>query len=264
MIEAFGITDAGRVRRTNEDAFLVCPDVGLFAVADGMGGHLAGEVASRVAIESLDEFVRRSLRDDEMTWPYGLDVNLSMAANRLRSAFLVANRRVVEEAASRPDRTGMGATLTAVLIDGNRMVYGHIGDSRLYVMSRGDALRQLTRDDSWVATLAEAGRLEPAEIARHPMRHVLTNVLGARQEVAMQLIESDLQDGDLLVACSDGLSGPVDDAQLQTLLSAGGDLEAMARSLVQAALDGGGRDNVTAVLIRYSEPWPPGANRVAS
>ncbi len=251
MIEAFGITDAGRVRKSNEDALLVCGELGLFAVADGMGGHQAGEVASRLAIESLEAFVRRSIDDVDMTWPFGLDPRLSLKVNRLRSAILLANRRVVDAAASRAELSGMGATLTAVLVDGGQMAFGHVGDSRLYVRS-GGTLRQLTKDDSWIATLATAANLGPEEIARHPMRHVLTNVLGARQEVGIQLSECALNDGDLLIACSDGLSGAVNDETLLALVSGDDGLEAKARSLVKAALDSGGRDNITAVLIRYS------------
>ncbi|HEY3383799.1 MAG TPA: PP2C family serine/threonine-protein phosphatase [Vicinamibacterales bacterium] len=250
MMEAFGISDPGRVRKGNEDSYVCNELLQLFVVADGMGGHSAGEVASRLAIEAVEGFIRRSHDDSDFSWPYGVDPQLSLGGNRLRTAVHLANRRVFRAAESCDDYTGMGTTLTAVLITGDRLAYGHVGDSRLYTLN-GEGFRQITHDDSWVATiLANDPNITPAELARHPMRHVLTNVLGAREQVEVQLAEFHLAPGAVFLLCSDGLHGMVNDAGLERILREGGPLDAMGRRLITAALEGGGHDNVTAVLIR--------------
>jgi len=252
MLHAFGITDLGLVRKTNEDAFLCCEELGAFAVADGMGGHSSGEVASRLALEAFESFISRSSLGHDFSWPYGVDPHLSLEANRMRTAIHLANRRVFREAESRDDYTGMGTTLSAVLVHDDTAVVGHVGDSRVYLLQRG-VLRQVTRDDSWVAmVLANNPTMDPAELSRHPMRHVLTNVLGAREQVEVQLEECRLDDGDLLLACSDGLHGTIEPETLQAMLARGGELPGLAEALVRMAVERGAPDNVTAVLASYS------------
>jgi protein phosphatase len=147
-LEAFGQTDVGRRRKLNEDNFLVDQDVSLFAVCDGMGGHNAGEVASKMAIETLEAFIRKSAGDEkDITWPYGLEAGLSFEANRLKTAIKLANKRVFKAADNREDYTGMGTTLVAALVNKDTATVGWAGDSRCYLV-RGGALSQLTRDDS--------------------------------------------------------------------------------------------------------------------
>jgi protein phosphatase len=250
MVEAFGISDPGLVRKGNEDGFICNTAMNLYVVADGMGGHSAGEVASRLALEAVEGFVRRSHEDSDFSWPYGVDPQLTLAGNRIRTAVHLANRRVFRASESCDDYTGMGTTMTAVLTVDDRLAYGHVGDSRLYALdTRG--LRQVTRDDTWVATiLANDPSMTPADLAKHPMRHVLTNVLGAREQVEIQLAELRMTPGALFMLCSDGLYGMVPDEALERILTAGGPLDELGRRLVRAALDGGGHDNVTAVLIR--------------
>ena len=250
MLEAFGISDPGLVRKGNEDG-LICNDpLRLYVVADGMGGHLAGEVASRLAIEAVEGFIRRSHEDSDFSWPYGIDPQLTLGGNRLRTAVHLANRRVFRAAESCDDYTGMGTTMTAVLVSDDRVAYAHVGDSRLYALD-ADGLRQVTRDDTWVATiLANDPSITAADLARHPMRHVLTNVLGARDQVDAQVAEFRLPADALFLVCSDGLYGMVPDADLEKILRAGGPLDETGRRLVQAAKDGGGHDNITAVLVR--------------
>ena len=251
MVEAYGLSDAGLVRASNEDCFLANEELRLFVVADGMGGHSAGEVASRLAVEAIDGFMRRTHGDTEFSWPYGIDPGLSLDGNRLRTAIHLANRRVFRAAESRDDYTGMGTTVVGALVSDGRLVIASVGDSRLYLLQAG-ALVQLTQDDSWVATiLARDPQVDRAALAHHPMRHVLTSVLGAREEVQVHVSERALADGNLVLLCSDGLYGPVDEDSIRALLLEGGELPAIARRLVQAALDRGGPDNVTAVLIRY-------------
>jgi protein phosphatase len=236
------------VRRTNEDAFLHDDELGLLLVADGMGGHAAGEVASRLAVDSIASFVRRSHADHEYSWPYGIDPVLSLNANRLRTAIHIANRRVFRVAESHDDYTGMGTTVVAVLCADQQISIGHVGDSRLYVLSDG-ALTQITQDDSWAATiLGQPSFTDPVFLAQHPMRNVLTNVLGAREQTDVHLQERNAAPGERLLLCTDGLHGVLDSAAMMDILKAHATPDEAARSLVQAAVDRGSRDNVTAIV----------------
>ncbi len=251
LIRASAVSDVGRVRKTNEDAFLSDEQVRLFAVADGMGGHEAGEVASRLAIEALGGFIRRSSANTDFSWPYGLDGQLSFDGNRLRTAIHVANRRIFRAAENNDDYSGMGTTIVSVLLNGSRVAIGHVGDSRMYLM-RGSAIEQLTHDDSWAATiLAHDPRLNAHDLAHHPMRNVLTNVLGAREQVDVHLSERDLAPGDVMLLCSDGLHGVLDADMLREILVSQPDPGEAAQSLVDAALNNGSHDNVTALVVRY-------------
>jgi PPM family protein phosphatase len=253
MLTAFALSDTGLVRPGNEDGYLCDEALGLFAVADGMGGHSAGEVASRIAVQTVDAFIRRVAEPPDAGWPYGIDPGLSDAGNRLRTAINLANRRVLRAAESNDDYAGMGTTFTGLLVCGGLATFGHAGDSRLYLLSDG-AFRQVTRDDTWVAAiLANDPSIGPADLARHPMRHVLTNVVGARDQFDLQLGEFRLLPDALLLLCSDGLHGMVGDSVLQARMQAGGPLDAMAGDLVAAALAAGGQDNVTVVLVRPGE-----------
>jgi protein phosphatase len=243
------VSDKGRVRKGNEDAFASVDELQLFIVADGMGGHNAGEVASQLAIEAIVGFVRRTSDGSEFSWPHGIDPNLSFDGNRLRTAIYLANRRVFRAAEANDDYTGMGTTVVCALVAGARLIVGHVGDSRLYVKDAA-GLRQQTRDDSWAATiLANELGGDKAALARHPMRNVLTNVLGAREQTEIHLAEIALGGGELLLLCSDGLHSALDDSAIDRLLVPSGDLAATTQALVTAALDGGSRDNVTALVV---------------
>ena len=253
MVQAHAVSDAGPVRRNNEDSCAVEPDLQVYVVADGMGGHSAGEVASRLAVESLVSFIRRSHDDTDLSWPYGIDPNLSLHANRLRTAVNLANRRVFRAAESHDDYTGMGTTVVAALIAGSRMVVASVGDSRLYLLANG-TLSQVTEDDTWAATmLKDAREADPHAFANHPMRHVLTNVLGAREQTDVHIHELPLQGGERVLLCSDGLYGSVDDDALGKTLGQAGGVEEAAERLVHLALDQGTRDNVTALVIQYED-----------
>jgi len=253
MIEAFGRTDVGRRRKVNEDSFLVAPESHLYAVCDGMGGHNAGEVASRMAVETLAAFVERSGVEKEITWPWGLDANLSFEANRLKTAIRLANSQVFQSADSNEELTGMGTTVVAALISGNTMTLGSAGDSRCYLV-RDQQLQQLTQDDSWVSAALGEGILSSDDVERHPLRNVITKAVGARDSIDLEVIEQTLQAGDVALLCSDGLHGMVNDGEIaRILLSGSGSLEEVTASLVDAANEAGGRDNVSAVLLRYSD-----------
>ncbi len=252
MIEAFGRTDVGRRRKVNEDSFLVAPDSRLYAVCDGMGGHNAGEVASRIAIETLGDFVERSGVEKEITWPWGLEPDLSFEANRLKTAVRLANSQVFQTADSREELTGMGTTVVAALVSGHVMTVCSAGDSRCYLVREGE-LQQLTQDDSWVSAALGEGILNSDDVERHPLRNVITKAVGARDSIDLEVLEHTLQPGDLVLLCSDGLHGMVNDQEIRRLLLDPGSLEEVSQRLVDAANEAGGRDNVTAVLLRYSE-----------
>ena len=252
-LRAGGCSDRGPVRRTNEDALFKDEALGLLIVADGMGGHAAGEVASKLAIEAVAGFIRRTSEDQEHSWPYGIDSGLSFNANRLRTAVHLANRRVFREAENHDDYTGMGTTIVAALILDRTVSIAHVGDSRMYHAANG-TLVQLTRDDSWAATVLGQAPLNGAKPAeQHPMRHVLTNVLGARDSTEIHVQERTVAPNELLLLCTDGLHGAVDDAQIGEILARRGPVERMAETLVRAAIERGCRDNVTALVAVCEE-----------
>jgi PPM family protein phosphatase len=249
QLSAHGETHPGR-RPSNEDALLVDPMLGLFVVADGMGGHKAGEVASRIAVESIREFIQQSRDEADLTWPYGLDEALSLDANRLRTAVRLANGRVLEASEGRSDYAGMGTTVVAVLATPERLVCAGVGDSRVYIWAAGE-VQQITQDDSWVATVLarEPGMTESA-LAQHPMRHVLTSVVGARADTEPRVDEHSFGTGDVVLLCSDGLHGALPPQEIAAIIGSGRPLAEIPRLLVDAALACGATDNVTAVVVR--------------
>ena len=215
-----------------------------------MGGHSAGEVASSLAVETITGFIRRTEEDLEYSWPYGIEPKLSFSGNRLRTAVHLANRRVFREAERFDEYTGMGTTVVGGLISGTRLAVANAGDSRLYVFTDSH-LTQLTRDDTWAATvLASQHGSDPAAPSQS-LRHVLTNVVGVRDQADIRLTEHDLGGGEMILLCSDGLHGVLDDRTIEKMLSAGGTPAEIVPQLIEAALAAGARDNVTAVLVRY-------------
>ena len=247
MVTFFGQTDIGRRRSLNEDT--IYAQDGLFLVCDGMGGHKAGEVASKLAAEAIAGFVRRSEEDPEMTWPYGYDTKLSYDANRLGTAIKLANRIVFRKGASADEYTGMGTTVAAVLVPARRsqMTYANVGDSRVYLV-RADTMRQLTRDDSW-ANLAWSADEDPAD---SPVKNILTKALGARDDVEFDVVDEPLTAGDVVLICSDGLTNMLSDTRILEILTVHApDLEAATGELIARANEEGGRDNIRVVLFRY-------------
>jgi PPM family protein phosphatase len=231
-----GRTDVGRARRRNEDALLQRPDRGLFAVADGMGGHAGGDIASRIALDVLDE---------QTTQP-AVDV-----AEQMQTAVHSAHAAILRAAGADSALAGMGTTLTALrlLHDGGCLIV-HVGDSRAYRM-RSDSLEQITRDQTWVQRQVDAGLLSDSEARRHPYSSVLTGALGIEDvNLEIQILSPSCQPGDVFLLCSDGLSGQVDDGEILGILASHHDLDAAAEALVAAANDAGGPDNITVILVR--------------
>jgi len=252
MLTAHGVSHPGHVRKINEDSWISDFDLGLFVVADGMGGHNAGEVASQLAVDAIRNFMERTRGGGDVTWPYGIDPKLSFDANRLLTAIRLANRRVFKVGESRDDYTGMGTTVVAALINAGRLICAGVGDSRIYSFSDG-RLTQLTKDDSWVMTvMAQEG---PNHIIpeNHPMRHMLTSVIGARELIDLKVMERPLLDSETLLLCSDGLREELDDEAVREILSGESDTAAAADDLMQAVLRGRAADNVTVLLVRVQQ-----------
>jgi serine/threonine protein phosphatase PrpC len=248
VFSAFGVTDKGRSRASNEDCFAIHKPLGLVVVADGMGGHNAGEVASRMAVDVLSDY----FSTDSVEWPFGFDAEISAAANRMRTAILLANVQILESAITIDDYAGMGTTVVAAQVSGRRLVCGHVGDSRLYVWS-GGSLRALTADDSWMASmLAHDPGANPALLQQHPMRHALTNVVGTRPRTDVHVVETELNAGDRILITTDGVHEVVDDGRLEQLISQDQRPEAIANAIVKTALVRGSRDNLTAVVVDCS------------
>lgn len=247
-IVATGGTHVGMLREGNEDALFVGTTV--FAVADGMGGHLAGEVASETALEPVAELDGRTFSTPEE------------APVALRDALVAANRRVVAKAQEDPDHHGMGTTLTAALLDGRRLHVAHVGDSRGYLL-RGERFTQLTDDHTLVQGLIDDGRITAAEAEVHPQRSVITRAIGVAPEVEVDVLTIDLVHGDRLLLCSDGLSGVVADQRLGRELADADatDLAATVQRLLTLANEGGGPDNITAVLLAVDDPAAPPVER---
>ncbi len=236
---AAGTSDVGQVRQGNEDAYLVADSV--VAVADGMGGHLAGEVASATALEPL-----RNL--DGRIFP---DPNTALTA--LRDAVVAANEAVSEMAENEPSYRGMGTTLTAALVEGRRLHVAHVGDSRAYLLRGGD-LSQLTDDHTLVQHLIDEGQLTHEEAATHPQRSIITRAIGVSPDIDVDAMTLELHPDDQILLCSDGLTGVVSDEDIARTLLETDDIDQALTALVDQANAAGGPDNITAVVLRFEDP----------
>jgi protein phosphatase len=238
MLEAFGLSDPGCIRPNNEDYYLLAPSLGLFLVADGMGGAQAGEHASQLAAETVGEVV----------WRAG-----SYDAQVLIKALEEANRRVLDAASSDTNLEGMGTTLTAVLDTGNQAYIASVGDSRAYIY-HNDQLLIITEDQTWVQEVGKKLGIEEAQLKTHPMRHVLTMAIGVSDQLRINSYVVDLSDGMQFLLCSDGLHGVVGDEGIAEIFANEDNLETKGKNLIDRARAAGGPDNITAVLLRVVEP----------
>ncbi len=233
-------TDVGRRRKGNEDCYALAPDLGLFLVADGMGGHAAGQVASEIAAQASVNALRTLV-----------DASASLT-EKLRIAVAAANREIIEETVRKPELSGMGTTLVGLLAVPDRIGLAHVGDSRGYLVRDGQ-IRQLTHDHSLVAELVRREEISETAARGHPHRHVLTRALGVRRTVEADFAELGPAIGDTFVLCSDGLTGHVQDDEIAETVAGEPDLEAAAARLVATANNRGGEDNITVVLIRCDD-----------
>ncbi len=257
VLRAYGVSDRGRTRPTNEDCFAIEEDLGFCVVADGIGGHQGGEVAARLAVDAVREAVRERARPSEPAsdpWPMGFDKTLSEPGNLLRTAIQLAGLRVLEAAVTGTGLVGMGTTVVSALVAGTRLSVAHVGDSRLYVAGRG-CLRLLTEDDSWMATLlSREPSADASRFRHHPMRGALTNVVGSRIGTDVHVVEETLEGGELLVLTTDGVHDTLDEGELSRIVFGGGhagEPRALAARLVAAAIERGSHDNCTAVVAQF-------------
>ena len=249
--ESYVLTDIGCKRKENQDRVLCDHSLGLFVVADGMGGHQHGEIAAELALTSIRYYVEATQESLDATWPFGFDFDLSTDANRLSTALQLANQQVWSHARQSDECKGMGTTMAALLLADANVVVANVGDSRVYHF-RDYLLAQLTYDDTLVNTLAQEPGASAKEAANHPMRNVLTQAAGSSEAVDVHIVERPLQDGDLYLICSDGLHGVIGDAAIRSILGAGDSLERTARHLDQAARANGAPDNLSVLLLAYS------------
>lgn len=247
-VKSYGLTHVGRQRQHNEDSFLVEDNARLFLVADGMGGHAAGEIASRIAVDSISEFILHT-KEDDGTWPHAYDEQFKRSTNRLMAAVRMANTRVLEAMRKDARLRGMGTTVVACLADGDVMSFAHVGDSRAYLI-RNDALKRITNDHSWVFEQVQAGMLTEAEAEKHPLRNVITRALGGALQVNPDASEIETKTGDVFLLCSDGLTGMVPEEEILRLVTENEKLEDACQKLIDTANERGGLDNVTAILVK--------------
>jgi len=244
MLDAFALSDVGRVRTNNEDCALILPEIGLYLLADGMGGARAGEMASRLAIDTVAEVVRQSWQRDPQV---------------LLSAVEEANRRVLEASSSDPQLEGMGTTLVAVLESGDELAIASVGDSRAYLLDDA-GFRPITEDQTWVHEVGRPLGLDEESLRNHPMRHVLTMAIGVGGALSIHYYVVQLKPAALLLMCSDGLHGVVEPQVIEGVLRDNADdhsqLEYKCRALIEAAKEAGAPDNVTCVLLRGAPVWP--------
>jgi protein phosphatase len=248
-------SDPGLRRASNEDSYRSRPDIGLFVVADGMGGHVAGEVASRVAVEAIEGFIEETTgADKNRTWPFPFEPTLSLEANRLKAAFRIANRRIAATIADAQDLRGMATTASAILLGSQSACVAHVGDSRVYVL-RPDGLCQLTADHSWVEEQVRAGTLSATAARQHPWRNVVTRALSGGEDPEVDVTEIEPQPGDRYLLCSDGLFSVVADERIAEILgSRDATLEQCCARLIDAANSAGGPDNITALILQIDAP----------
>lgn len=252
-VEAYGITDIGKKRQKNEDAFFINKNLNLYIVADGMGGHAAGEKASKYAVEVINQFIEHTQAGEELTWPFGYDTNLSLIENRLKAAIHIAHKKIIEMAQSDFNLKGMATTIVTSIITNGLLYIGHVGDSRAYLIRYGKII-QLTTDHSWVNEQLRYGIINAQQAKTHPFKNVVTRALGGPQKLEVDLITEKLINEDIILLCSDGLTSMVDDNDLITvILSFKNDIQIAAKKLIELANSKGGIDNITLILIQYLE-----------
>ena len=249
-IEVAGETNVGMKRTHNEDNFSILEEAGLYIVADGMGGHASGEVASKMAVDSLREFFAATAQDPERTWPYKMDRSKGYEENRLITGIKLANLRIYESAQRDPRQRGMGTTIVTMFAVEDGVYVAHVGDSRGYRIRDGK-IEQLTEDHSLLNDYIKMKRLTPEEIANFPHKNVIVRALGMKDTVKVDTRYEQPRAGDTYLLCSDGLSGPVTDPDMLDIVQNSPDLKTATNRLIQRANEHGGPDNISVVLARW-------------
>lgn len=249
-LEVIGRTDVGRKRGHNEDALLLDHENRLYIVADGMGGHASGEVASGMAVETLTQFFKETREDQDKTWPYKMDKTLSYEENRLSNGVKLANKQIFRRAQADLRLKGMGTTVVSLFCTDRYAYIGHVGDSRVYRI-RDKKLKQITEDHSLLNDYMKIKKLTQSEIDNFPHKNVIVRALGMKEIVQVDICREELQKGDIYLLCSDGLSGLVEDQEMcKIVVEHEADLSEAAKILIETANKNGGNDNITVVLAR--------------
>ena len=251
VLESWGATDVGVKRRLNEDVFLVDEDLGVYLVADGMGGHAAGEVASRLAAEEIIRTMSEQATVDAETWPEHWNMARSAAANVVVDAILSGHERVTRAVRRDSNLRGMGTTVVVAVHPqhSRTLIICHVGDSRAYRLRDGK-IELLTDDHSWVHEQVAAGFLTEEAARSHPLKNVVTQALGGTADPQVDILETELLEDDVYLLCSDGLNSMMSDEEILAVLREGGTLEDMAAELIAGANERGGHDNISVVLLR--------------
>jgi protein phosphatase len=248
-VTAYGQTDVGLKRPHNEDCFHLLDDQHLYLVADGMGGHSSGEVASKMAVETIANFFRATGEDEELTWPFKMEKGRRYEENRLVTGIKLANLRIFEAQQRDPLYKGMGTTIAGAFFANSGVYVGHVGDSRIYRI-RGGEIELLTEDHSLLNDYIKMKKLSAEEIENFPHKNVIVRALGMRETVQVDVAYEHIRDGDVYLLCSDGLSGMITEADMLRIVKEAPDLEQAGKNLIALANQNGGIDNITVLAIR--------------
>ena len=253
-LKAAGSTDVGKKRGHNEDNLCLLPEQNLYLVADGMGGHASGEVASQIAVDTVAEFYEETSEDKELTWPYKMEKGLDYEENRMAASIKLANLRIFEKAKNDPStHHGMGTTIVATYISGDTVYLGHVGDSRIYRL-RDKKLEQVTDDHSLLNDYIKMKDLTEEEIENFPHKNVIVRALGMKETVQVDVNSEDPRVGDIYLLCSDGLCDMIKDDEIRDIMvKHKKNLDKCVDKLIKAANENGGNDNITIVLVEIAE-----------
>lgn len=243
-----GVTDIGRVRDHNEDNLLIAQDKPLAAVSDGMGGHASGEVASSIAVQTIDEYYRSTATDPPISWPFRVP-QLHIERDRMATAIKLANTRIFATGRGDPSKKGMGCTVDGIFFSKGRFYIGHVGDSRVYRIRRGQ-IQQLTEDHSLLNDYRRMKEMSGEEVENFAHKNVVVRALGLSEQVYVDILVDEYQRDDLYLLCSDGLCGMLEDETMLATATRFNSIDTAATTLVQQANDAGGNDNITALLVR--------------
>jgi PPM family protein phosphatase len=254
-LEFAGDTHVGMKRDHNEDSLLIMPEEDLYVVADGMGGHASGEVASKLSVDTMKAFYVDTSQDEDITWPFRTGIEDDYPANRLVTAIKLANQHIFDASSTQAQLRGMGTTVVAIAFTGLKIVVAHVGDSRCYVHYEGK-LKQITEDHSLLNDFRKSLNLTPEEEKNFPHKNIIVRALGMKNSVEVDIQSNKPKVGETYLLCSDGLSGEIEDPELERILNEEKDLDKACRTMVQMANNNGGRDNVTIILARIVEGEP--------
>lgn len=250
-VKSAGLSDVGLARSHNEDCFDIAPEHQVYVVADGMGGHSHGEVASQIAVSAIREFIEETA-DHDTTWPFVYDSRLRRHSNRLKTSIRIAHDKVLRAIRQDGALQGMGTTVVSFLLKNHVAAVAHVGDSRAYRLRNG-RLELLTQDHTWVNEQVMAGYLSPDQARDHPLKNVVTRALGGESDVVVDVREIEVQAGDRFLLCSDGLTTMLPDQEIGNHLAAPVALDEICRNLVREANQRGGLDNITVVTVELEE-----------